>query len=56
MEDRWTHALMRQVGDAADVAALGLGKADCVDKRALNRRQRILAGHRRGDAGRRHPN
>ena len=43
MEDRWTHALMRQVGDEADVAPLGLGKADCVDKRALDRRQRILA-------------
>ena len=43
MEDRWTHALMRQVGDAADNEPMGLGKADCVDKRALDRRQRILA-------------
>lgn len=43
MEDRWTHALMRQVGDAATVAPLGLGKADCVEKRALDRRQRNVA-------------
>lgn len=40
MEDRWTHGLMRHVGDEAIDAPLGLGKADCVDKRALNRRQR----------------
>ena len=43
MEDRWTHALMRQVGEEAGDAPLGLGKADCVGTRALDRRQRILA-------------
>ena len=43
MEDGWTHALMRQVGDDVSEEALGMGRADCVDKRALDRRQRILA-------------
>lgn len=43
LEDRYTHALMRQVGDPADGTPLALGLADCVDKRALNRRQRNLA-------------
>lgn len=47
MEDRWTHALMHHAGDgtgdSASDAPLGLGKADCVDKRALDRRQRIVA-------------
>lgn len=43
LEDRYTHALMRHVGDAADGEPLALGVADCVDKRALNRRQRNLA-------------
>lgn len=43
MEDRWTHALMRQVGDEVNDGPLALGMADCVDKRALNRRQRTFA-------------
>lgn len=43
MEDRWTHALMRHVGDEANGDPLALGVADCVDKRALNRRQRNVA-------------
>ena len=43
MEDRWTHALMRQVGDNANTPPLGLSKADCVAQRALERRQRNLA-------------
>ncbi|MEM9059011.1 MAG: hypothetical protein AAGD13_00990 [Pseudomonadota bacterium] len=43
MEDRWTHALMRQVGDEANGEPLALGRANCVDKRALNRRQRNVA-------------
>lgn len=47
MEDRWTHALMRQVGDAPAAAPgdapLGLGKANCVEQRALDRRQRNFA-------------
>ena len=43
LEDRYTHALMRQVGDETDGGPLALGLADCVDKRGLNRRQRNLA-------------
>ena len=41
MEDRWTHGLMHQVGDEDDDAPLGLGKADCVDKRALDRGRKL---------------
>ena len=37
LEDRYTHALMRQVGPEA------LGVADCTDRKALNRHQRNLA-------------
>lgn len=43
MEDRWTHALMRQAGDGANGEPLALGRANCVDKRALDRRQRNTA-------------
>lgn len=42
LEDRYTHALMRQVGDEVS-EPLALGLADCVDRKALNRRQRNLA-------------
>ena len=42
LEDRYTHALMRHVGDEAE-EPLALGLANCVDKRALNRSQRNLA-------------
>ena len=43
MEDRWTHALLRHVGDESDSGPLALGLADCVDKRALDRRRRNAA-------------
>ena len=43
LEDRYTHALMHQAGDVANGEPLALGLANCVDKRALNRKQRNLA-------------
>ena len=43
MEDRWTHALLHHVGDESDSGPLALGLADCVDKRALDRRRRNAA-------------
>lgn len=43
LEDRYTHALMRHAGDPADSEPLALGLANCVDKRALDRKQRNLA-------------
>ena len=39
LEDRYTHALMRQVGREPEA----LGLADCTDRKALNRHQRNLA-------------
>ena len=43
LEDRYTHALMRQVGDTAEGEPVALGVADCTDKRELRRSQRNLA-------------
>lgn len=40
LEDRYTHALMRQVGPEANDAPAALGRADCVERRVLNRHQR----------------
>lgn len=40
LEDRYTHALMRQVGAEAVGQPAALGRADCVEQRALNRHQR----------------
>ena len=43
MEDRWTHALMHHVGEEESNGPLALGVADCVDKRALDRRRKNVA-------------
>jgi len=40
LEDRYTHALMRQVGPEASGEPVALGQADCTDRRALSRAER----------------
>ena len=43
LEDRYTHALMRQVGPEATGEPEALGLADCTDRKPLDRHQRNLA-------------
>lgn len=39
LEDRYTHALMHQVGPPSEGDPVALGRADCTDIRSLNRSQ-----------------
>lgn len=43
LEDRYTHVLMRHVGDKAEGEPEALGLADCSDRPTLNRHQKNLA-------------